>query len=203
MNKTKIVVATHNPHKAEEIKAIFSKICDAEVFTLSDVGYGKEIKEDGETFEENALIKARVAASLGDIGIADDSGLCVNALGGAPGVYSARYAGEPSNDENNNEKLLRELRESGTADRSAKFVSVIGCVLSDGTEFTARGECNGEILDFRRGEGGFGYDPLFFYEPLGKTFAELSPDEKNTVSHRAKAIGKFAEKFQEILKKIK
>ena len=203
MNKTKIIVATHNKHKATEIKAIFAKLCDAEVMTLSDVGFDGDIIEDGATFEENALIKARVAASLGDIGIGDDSGLCVDALGGAPGIYSARYAGEPSNDKNNNAQLLEELAKTKTNGRSAKFVSVIGCVLSDGTEFTVRGECRGVILNAQRGEGGFGYDPLFYYEPLGKTFAELSPDEKNTISHRAVAIGKFAERFKEITKEIK
>ena len=188
MNKTKIIVATHNPHKAKEIKAIFAKLCDADVLTLSDVGYSDDIVEDGKTFEENALIKARVAASLGDIGIADDSGLCVDALGGAPGVYSARYAGEPSNDKNNNSKLLAELKRSGSSDRSAKFVSVIGCVLSDGTEFTVRGECRGVILETQRGEGGFGYDPLFEPDGFDRTFAELSPEEKNSISHRGRAL---------------
>ncbi|MBQ9510986.1 MAG: XTP/dITP diphosphatase [Clostridia bacterium] len=199
MDKIKIVVATHNAHKAKEIKALFSKLCQSDVLTLSDVGYDEDIIEDGKTFEENALIKARVAANLGDIGIADDSGLCVDALGGAPGIYSARYAGEPSNDEKNNAKLLDALKNADN--RCAAFVSVIGCVLSDGTEFTVRGECRGMILQNMRGEGGFGYDPLFYYEPLKKTFAELSEDEKNAVSHRACAMKNFAEKFKEIIQK--
>lgn len=195
MTEIKILVATHNAHKAKEIKKLFSELCDVDVITLSDIGFFDDIEENGETFEENALIKARVAAKLGYIGVADDSGLCVDSLGGAPGVYSARYAGEPCDDEKNNEKLLSAL--SGKDDRTAKFVSVIGCVLPDGREFIARGECPGRILHEYRGTGGFGYDPLFMYDPLEKTFAELTNDEKNAVSHRARAMKKFAEIFKE------
>lgn len=195
MAEIKILVATHNAHKATEIKKLFSDFCDIDVLTLSDVGFFDEIEENGKTFEENALIKARVAAKLGYIGVADDSGLCVDALGGEPGVYSARYAGEPCDDGKNNEKLLSALASCDV--RTARFVSVIGCVLPDGEEFTARGECPGRILYEYRGSGGFGYDPLFLYEPLGKTFAELSGEEKNAVSHRARSMASFAAIFKE------
>lgn len=192
-----ILVATHNKGKAKEIKALFDGLCSVCVLTLSDIGYDEDIVEDGTSFEENALIKARVAASLGYIGVADDSGLCVDALDGAPGIFSARYAGEPCDNEKNNEKLLRALDGVSDDERGASFVSVIACVLPDGREYTVRGECNGKILRDYRGEGGFGYDPLFWYEPLGKTFAELSPEEKNSVSHRARAMKKFAELLKE------
>lgn len=189
-----ILIATHNSHKAVELK-FFLKDSNVEIKTFSDIGYNDEVVEDGKTFEENALIKARVAASLGYIGIADDSGLCVDYLNGEPGVYSARYAGEPCDDEKNNDKLLDLMKDVDDEKRTAKFVSVIACVTPDGKEFCCRGECPGVILRSRRGNGGFGYDPLFLYRELNKTFAEMNAEEKNSVSHRARAMQKFASEF--------
>ena len=188
----KAVLASHNKHKIAELQALLSKhIPDIEILSLSDVGLEGEIVEDGETFEANALIKANFAAKSGYIGIGDDSGLCVAALGGEPGIYSARYAGEDADDEKNNEKLLAALGKE--PDRVAKFVCCIACVFPNGGKpLTVTGETYGEILVFPRGEGGFGYDPLFWVDELGKTYAELTPDEKNTISHRAKAIEKLA-----------
>ena len=190
----KIAVASNNKHKIEEIRAMLAEIYGGalEVKSLSEIGFSGDITEDGETFEENAAIKARAAAALGYIAIADDSGLCVDALNGAPGVYSARFAGEPCDDRKNNDKLLELLSDVPESRRGAKFVSVICCVTPDGQTVTARGECPGRILFSRRGSGGFGYDPLFFCE-LGKTFAELTPAEKNRISHRARAMANFAE----------
>ena len=194
----KIVLASRNRHKIGEWGATLGKYIDgAEILSLDEVGVLEDIEENGETFEENALIKARAAAGRGYISIGEDSGLSANALDGAPGVYSARYAGEHGNDGANNEKLLAEL--SDKTDRSAKFVCTIGCVLPDGREFTFRGETQGVIINERRGNGGFGYDPLFYYEPMGKTFAELTAEEKNAISHRGKAI----EIFAEFLKSVK
>ena len=192
----KIVLASRNKHKIEEWQATLKKYIDGvEILSLDDVGIYEDIVEDGETFEDNALIKARVAASSGYIGVGEDSGLEVTALGGEPGVYSARYAGEHGNDAANNELLLHKL--SDKEDRSAKFVCTIGCVFPAG-ERVCRGETEGVIIDEYRGEGGFGYDPLFLYEPTGKTFAEMSGEEKNAISHRGKAIELFAKALAEL-----
>ncbi|MBQ7364956.1 MAG: XTP/dITP diphosphatase [Clostridia bacterium] len=189
----KFVLASNNRHKIEEIKSILQKnACEVEILSLADIGYTDEIVEDGTSFEENALIKAKTVASLGYIGIADDSGLCVDALNGAPGIYSARYAGEPCDHNANNEKLLKALDGKEDKERSAAFVSVIACAHPNGDFFTVRGECHGKILTSRQGEGGFGYDPLFLPDGYTVTFAELSFDEKNTISHRAKALAAFA-----------
>ena len=191
----KAVLASHNAHKIAELqKLLKSYIPDIEILSLSDVLLNEDIVEDGETFEENALIKARYAARSGLVGIGDDSGLCVEALGGAPGIYSARFAGEDGNTAKNNEKLLRELE--GKTDRRAKFVCVIACVMPDGEEFTVRGEAHGEILEKYSGKGGFGYDPLFRYGDGERTFADMTSDEKNLVSHRGRAIKKFAEELE-------
>jgi XTP/dITP diphosphohydrolase len=187
----KIVLASRNKHKIEEWQATLKKYIDGvEILSLDDVGIFEDIVEDGDTFEENALIKARAAAKSGYIGVGEDSGLEVTALGGAPGVYSARYAGEHGNDSANNALLLSNLKDK--EDRSAKFVCVIGCVFPDG-ERVFRGETEGVIIDEYRGDGGFGYDPLFLYEPMGKTFSEMSGEEKNAISHRGRAIEIFAE----------
>ena len=159
---------------------------------MDDVGFTEEIEEDGLTFGENALIKARAAASGGYIGMGDDSGLAVRALDGAPGIYSARFAGEHGNDAANNEKLLREL--SDKDDRFAEFVCSIACVIPDGRKpLVVEGRAPGLILETPDGEGGFGYDPLFYYEPTGKTFAAMTAEEKNAVSHRGRAIRLLAE----------
>ena len=190
----KIVLASRNKHKISEWQATLGKYIEGvEMLSLDDVGIYGEIEENGETFEENAYLKALAAAKSGYIGIGEDSGLSVNALGGAPGVYSARYAGEHGNDKANNALLLENLADK--TDRSASFVCAIACVLPDELErgHYFRGETEGIIIDEYRGEGGFGYDPLFLYEPMGKTFAELSGEEKNAISHRGKAIELFAE----------
>lgn len=190
----KILLATGNPHKARELSAMLSG-CDVEVLTLKDVGFAGEIIEDGETFEENAEIKARAVASLGYIGVGDDSGLCVDFLGGAPGVYSARYAGEPCDNSKNNEKLLSEMAGVPEDKRGAKFVCVICCVFPDGRKIVSRGECPGRILTSYAGSGGFGYDPLFYCTERGKSYAEMTEEEKNSVSHRARAMKGFLDKF--------
>jgi XTP/dITP diphosphohydrolase len=170
-------------------------IADVKILTLKDIGFTEDIVEDGESFEENAFIKASTVAALGYIGVADDSGLCVDALGGAPGVYSARYAGEPCDDVKNNELLLSRMKDVPEEKRTAVFVSTIAAVFPDGRRFVARGECPGTMLYEYRGTGGFGYDPLFLYEPLNKTFAEVNAEEKNAISHRARAAAAFAERF--------
>lgn len=200
---SKIVMASNNRHKIKEIETFLRKLCPNdrngepfEILSLSDIGYTADIVEDGETFEDNALIKARTVARLGYIGIADDSGLCVDALNGEPGVYSARYAGG-HDDADNNRKLLENMKDVPKEERSAHFVSVIACVFPDGRELVARGECPGTMLFEYRGNGGFGYDPLFLYEPMDKTFAEMNAEEKNAVSHRARAMEKFAKLFKE------
>lgn len=191
----KIVLASRNAHKIREIKEILSAAAgrELEILSLNDIGVTDDIEENGTSFEENAKIKASLPASMGYIGIADDSGLAVDALGGAPGIYSARYAGEPCNDRNNNDKLLRNLK--GVTNRTARFVSCVAAVRPDGQALVCRGECPGTILHAPQGTGGFGYDPLFWYEPLQKTFAELTPQEKNAISHRARALEQFCKEF--------
>lgn len=200
MTDMKIVVASRNKHKIGELQALLRKhIPDVEMLSLDDIGFEGDIVEDGESFEENALIKARAVARLGYIGVGDDSGLAVRALGGEPGIYSARYAGEHGNDSANNELLLRKLADK--ADRHAEFVCVIACVFPEdvGGGYSFRGATEGVIIDEYRGKGGFGYDPLFFYEPFGKTFSEMSGEEKNSISHRGKAIEAFARGLKEII----
>ena len=196
----KILLASHNKNKIAELEALLQTVCaDAEVVSLSDVGFTGEIVEDGATFEENALIKARTGARLGYITVADDSGLMVDALGGAPGVYSARYAGEDGNTEKNNAKLLAALQGVPQDKRTAHFVSVVACVFPDGREdIVVRGECPGEILTSPRGKTGFGYDPLFWYAPFGKTYAEMTAEEKNSISHRGVAMQAFAKAFAKL-----
>ena len=191
----KFVLASSNQKKIKELRAILSKImANAEVVTLAEAGITDDIVEDGSTFAENALIKARVAASTGNIGIADDSGLTVEALGGEPGIYSARYAGDHGNDEANNKKLLENMK--GVEDRRAAFVCCIACVFPDGSEpIVAEGRVEGESLDAPRGECGFGYDPLFYSPLLGKTLAEALPEEKNAISHRGNALAAFSKAF--------
>lgn len=193
----KIVLASRNKHKIIEWQNTLSKFIDGvEILSLDEVGVFGEIEENGNTFKENAKIKAEAAAKSGYISVGEDSGLAVNALGGAPGVYSARYAGEHGDDNANNAKLLRELADK--TDRSAKFVCTIACVDEKGETEYFVGETEGVIIDERRGDGGFGYDPLFLYEPMGKTFSEMSGEEKNSISHRGKAIELFAEYLRTI-----
>ncbi len=196
----KIVLASRNKKKIGELRAILSEYIDGiEILSLDDVGIHGEIEEDGDTFEQNALIKARAAAQSGYIGVGDDSGLCVDALGGAPGVYSARYAGEHGDDEANNDLLLKNLEEK--EDRSAQFVCCIACVFPEryGLDpVVVRGHVDGIILKERQGDGGFGYDPLFYLPLFNKTMAEILPEEKNSVSHRGNAIKLLAEKLKEL-----
>lgn len=181
----KIVIATNNRNKLKEIRAVLGGFFE-EMYSLGDLGINVEIEETGDTLTENALIKARTILNMtGLASLADDSGLMCDALGGAPGVYSARYAGEEHDDAKNNALLLHNLVGK---DRTAHFCSVIALCLPDGREFTAEGRVDGVITDSARGNGGFGYDPLFFSPELGKTFAEATPEEKNSVSHRGRAL---------------
>ena len=199
----KFVLASSNQKKIKELRTILSQIMeDAEVITLAEAGITDDIVEDGSSFAENALIKARVAASTGNIGIADDSGLTVEALGGEPGIYSARYAGEHGNDEANNKKLLENMK--GIENRRAAFVCSIACVFPDGSEpIIAEGKVEGEILEAPLGESGFGYDPLFWSPLLGKTLAEALPEEKNAISHRANALKAFSKAFMKRMEENK
>jgi XTP/dITP diphosphohydrolase len=162
------------------------------------VGADIDVEETGTTFEENSRLKAQaVMEATGLPAVADDSGLCVDALGGAPGVYSARYGGPELDDEGRYRLLLENLRGQP---RGAKFVSVITCCFPNGDVLTARGECPGTIAFAPMGEGGFGYDPVFFVPELKKTFAQLTGEEKNAISHRGKALTAFQEKLEEYLK---
>ena len=191
----KFVLASNNKKKITELKTILSSLLpECEVLSLSDAGIEGDIEENGKTFEENSVIKASVPAKLGYIGIADDSGLCADALDGAPGVYSARYSG--GGDQANIDKLLSELENVPDEKRTAKFVCVMSAVFPDGRIITARGEAHGVILRERRGDDGFGYDPVFYSADLQKTFAEASADEKNKVSHRGRALSLFCAKLK-------
>ncbi|MCI7147482.1 MAG: XTP/dITP diphosphatase [Candidatus Fimisoma sp.] len=191
-----MIAASSNAHKIKEIQSIMSKF-GVKVVSRKEAGVPEfEIEEDGETFEENSLKKAEaIMKATGKLTVADDSGLMVDYLGGAPGVYSARFAGEECDDEKNNEKLLKHLEGLPAEDRKAKFVSVITLMFPDGNTIVARGECPGRIIETPTGENGFGYDPLFVPDGLSKTFAQLSDKEKNSISHRARAL----EKLEEIL----
>ena len=184
-----IIAASSNAHKIKEIQAIMNKF-DMEVISRDEAGVPAfEIEEDGQTFEENSYKKAyEIMKVTGKTTIADDSGLMVDYLGGAPGVYSARFAGEECDDKKNNEKLLKLLKNQVGADRKGKFVSVITLIFPDGETITARGECSGRIIGAEAGENGFGYDPLFVPDGYCKTFAQLSEEEKNAISQRAKAL---------------
>lgn len=187
----KIVIASGNAGKIREIAEIFSEY---EVIGCNSAGFTGEIEETGETFYENAYIKAdTVCKALNLPALADDSGLCVDALGGAPGIYSARYAGD-GKDESNINKLLSVMKNE--KNRSAKFVCHLVLRYPDGRTLDAAGETNGEILGEKRGDGGFGYDPVFFSVDLKKSFGEASEKEKNSVSHRARALFKLKEKLE-------
>ena len=192
-----LILASRNKKKIQEVEAILAThFPNVRILSLDDVGYVGDIEENGTTYEENALIKARTAVEAGNhryAAIADDSGLSVDALDGAPGVYSARYAGGHGDDAANNALLLKNLSHLPVSERTARFVCCIALVYPDGREMTVRGETEGLIMNEARGNGGFGYDPYFYYPPFGKTFSELSAEEKNAISHRGKAIAKLAE----------
>jgi len=193
----KMVLASKNPHKLIEMDAILSQI-GVEVVLEADVGADVDVEETGETFEENARLKAEaVMRATGLPAIADDSGLCVTALGGGPGVYSARYGGEGLTDKDRYELVLKALQ--GQLDRSAKFVSCICCAFPNGDILDARGECPGMITYSPRGAGTFGYDPIFYVPEKRKTFAEMEGEEKNAISHRGRALEKFKVELEKYL----
>lgn len=199
-----VVAASRNRHKIEEIDAITQKF-GMHIISRDEAGVPDiEITEDGQTFEDNSLKKAREIMKLcGQITIADDSGLMVDCLDGAPGVYSARFAGEDGNDEKNNQKLLMLLEGVPEEKRTAEFVSVITMVYPDGNIITARGECRGRIITEPAGDNGFGYDPLFVPDGYDRTFAQLTAEEKNSVSHRAAALEKLKKLLGENMKNRK
>ncbi len=211
-----IVLASRNKHKITEINTLLADIkAEIRVLSLDDIGYEGDIEENGTTFEENSMIKACAPVISGYAGIADDSGLSVDALGGEPGVYSARYAGEPCDDKKNNDKLLEVMSDLKEGERGAKFVSVVsimfpksselysfdakklkyGVVMTDSVTgargFGCRGECPGKIIFEEKGDKGFGYDPLFMCDAYGRTFAQINAEEKNAISHRGEAMRKF------------
>lgn len=192
----KIVLATGNKGKLREFRGLLEGVF-GNIVSLNDLESPPEVTEDGETFRENALKKARaISAYSGIPALADDSGLEVEALGGRPGVYSARYAGEGATDRDNIRKLLVELK--GVANRKARFVCVLALVTPDGKEITAEGTCEGVILTGPRGEGGFGYDPVFFLQEYDRTMAEIPAELKNRISHRALACESLAKHLREM-----
>lgn len=185
----KLVIATKNRHKIAEITGKLASGGSIQFLSLLDYANPPEIIEDSDTFAENAVIKAKaVCRFTGLPALADDSGLVVDALNGEPGVYSARYAGEGASDRERNLLVLRKMEHVPHEKRTARFVCVIAVALPDGTVYTTEGRCEGSILRAEKGEGGFGYDPIFFIPGRGKTMAELSMEEKNTLSHRAVAL---------------
>lgn len=189
----KIIAATSNNGKVREIKSIFSNM---EIISMREAGIDIEIEENGASFLENALIKARAIAALCDCAVlSDDSGLCADALDGAPGIYSARYAGEQASDEERYRKLLGVMENE--KNRNAHFTSAVALILPDGKELTALGHVEGKIGYEPKGENGFGYDPIFICDELGKTFAEASDDEKNSISHRKRALSELYKKLIE------
>lgn len=188
----RLVVASGNAHKIREIAEIFTEF---EVVSQKEAGFDEDVEETGKTFAENALIKARAACkALGCITLADDSGLCVDALDGAPGIYSARYCGRHGADAENRAVLLKNMQ--GKTDRRAYFNSALALVYPDGRELIAEGQTYGEILKKEDGTGGFGYDPLFFSDDLQKSFGKATAEEKNSVSHRFRALQKMRELWE-------
>jgi XTP/dITP diphosphohydrolase len=186
-----IVIATSNQNKLREFKALLKDL-PVTMFSLKDFPHVPEIVEDGETFRENALKKATVVArTTGKLTIADDSGLEVEALGGRPGVYSARFAGDGAGDAENNAKLLEELKSAPPDKRGACFRCVLGIATPRGETAFVEGECRGVIIDELRGHHGFGYDPVFLVPEYNQTFAEMPPEQKNNISHRSRALRKL------------
>lgn len=198
----KAVLASNNKHKLVEIKTMLSdKFQD--IYTLADLSINVEIEENGNTFEENAYIKANTIAKLTGLpAIGDDSGICVSALNGEPNIYSARYAGEPCNDKNNNTKLLSKLHalenNGDKVDRTAYFQSVVVLCYPDGSFISGSGRTYGKIIDDYRGSNGFGYDPIFLSDELGKTFGEATMEEKNKISHRSRALKDLLGKMKNV-----
>lgn len=193
----KVVAATGNAHKLQEIRRILLSAPElfSEIISQKDAGFFEDVEENGNGFIENALIKARATCrGTGKAALADDSGLCVDALGGAPGIYSARYSG--GTDADNRKLLLKNL--AGENNRAAHFTCAVALVFPDGREISACGKTYGKILEEERGENGFGYDKLFLSDELRKTFAEATEEEKNMVSHRAKALAALLAKLKEL-----
>ena len=192
-----LVIATRNPGKTSEIRELLKEF-PILIKNLNDFGPIPEVVEDGATFDENAYKKSSCTARvLGFPALADDSGLCVDALGGAPGVLSARYAGEKASDKENNDKLLDALKEM--SNRHAAFECVISLAVPTGAALTYEARCEGVIAEKPAGENGFGYDPIFYYPPLKKTFAQMTQAEKNKVSHRGKALGEMRAEFDKVM----
>lgn len=195
----KFVLATHNPGKLKEMSQMLGGL-GIEVVSLSNLGITAEVEETGETFAENALLKAKAAClSAGLPAIADDSGLCVDALNGGPGVYSARYGGKGLDDKGRMLLLLNTMR--GMPTRSAHFTCAIACAFPNGDTLTAEGQCAGSIAYAPMGTDGFGYDPVFLVPDKVKTFAQMGAEEKNKISHRGKALREFSKKLETYLKK--
>lgn len=192
-----LVLATRNPGKTRELRELL-KDFPVGIKNLDDFGAIPDIEEDGATFDENAFKKASfVAKVLGLPALADDSGLEVEALGGAPGVHSARYAGPSASDQEKGAKLLKAME--GKTDRRAAFMCVISIAVPSGVALTYEGRCEGLITEAPAGDSGFGYDPVFFYPPMGRTFAQLTAEEKNLVSHRGRALAELKEEFDKVL----
>lgn len=194
----KVILSSGNKHKITEIKDILKNM-PFEVVSKNDLGYEDfDVEEDGSTLEENAFKKAEALHGIvKGIVIADDTGLFVDALNGDPGVYSARYAGEPVSYKDNNKLLLKNLQDVPEEKRTAHFKTVIAVVFEDGSRMTAEGTASGKIAFEERGENGFGYDPLFIVEDTGRTFAEMTEEEKNKISHRARALMNLRKKLEE------
>ncbi|CAN7299245.1 XTP/dITP diphosphatase [Rossellomorea sp. LjRoot5] len=195
----RVIIATKNRGKAKEFQHMFAPY-GYEVQTLLDLPHIEDVEETGVTFEENAILKAEtVARELGELVIADDSGLSIDALEGRPGVYSARYAGEEKSDEANMAKVLEELESVEESDRTARFYCVLAIAGPDMETKTVTGSCEGMILRDKRGTNGFGYDPIFFVPSLGKTMAELTQDEKSQISHRGHALKKLGNMISDLV----
>jgi len=195
----KIIVASNNNHKIDEIKKILEND-NYKVFSLKDLHINSDPEETGKTFEENALIKVRALKKYSDyILVGDDSGLLVEKLNNEPGVFSKRYAGNNGTDKKNNQLLIKNIKKLKTNERKAKFVTVMAIII-EGKEFIVKGECKGIIIEKPIGENGFGYDPIFYIDKYKKTFAQLTTKQKNEISHRGKAVLKFKQLLNRELK---
>ncbi|WP_349408062.1 XTP/dITP diphosphatase [Pseudalkalibacillus sp. SCS-8] len=193
-----LIIASHNEGKVKEFRKMFEGF-GLDVVSLRDLDYHEEIEETGSTFEENATIKAEtISKQFNQTVIADDSGLVIDALDGRPGVYSARYAGEEKNDDANMDKVLYELKSVHEADRTARFISVLAIAQPGKETSIVQGKCEGLITEEKIGDNGFGYDPIFYVPSLGKTMAQLEPEQKNELSHRANAMKELRNRWTDI-----
>ncbi|MGK0468925.1 XTP/dITP diphosphatase [Clostridium sp.] len=196
----KLIIASNNKHKISEIKQILSQF-PLQVLSLKEANINIDVEEIGTTFMENAEIKASEIFKIahGDMVLADDSGLSVEFLNGAPGIFSARFAGEHGNTSKNNEKLLFLLNGKREEQRKAKFICAMVLIINNYEMVKVQGETEGIITDEFRGEEGFGYDPLFFVSEVSKTFAQMSPEEKNAISHRGRALAKLKNEMERLI----